>query len=210
MSASQAAAELGVSRKTYYKWERKGLAGMLESVCDRPAGRHSQGPEARETTLEKRLTLMSRENAVLQQRMALKDIALRLNVRSGSDRTKKNEQITRMVARMERLKCSFGISLGALAADAGISYGCLMRWRRLIGSGKPPLQAPGPKKTTPLNLQQLHQDIECLQHGRKRSRQTPGVHRAHANSLSRRAIDALIRDARKCSNRASRQRLASV
>lgn len=89
MSASQAAAELGVSRKTYYKWERKGLAGMLESVCDRPAGRHRQGPEARETTLEKQLAQMRREKEVLQQRMALKDIAFRLNVRSESDRTKK-------------------------------------------------------------------------------------------------------------------------
>jgi hypothetical protein len=114
---------------------------------------------------------------------------------------KKNEQITRMVTRMERLKCAFGISLGALAADAGISYGCLMRWRRRIGSGRPPLQAPGPKKTSPLDLQQLHQDIDRLQHGRKRSRQTTGLHRAHANSLSRRDIDALIRDARKRSNR---------
>lgn len=89
MSASQAATELGVSRKTYYKWERKGLCGMLESVCDRPAGRHRQAPEARETTLEKQLARMSRENEVLQQRMTLKDIAFRLNVRSGSGRTKK-------------------------------------------------------------------------------------------------------------------------
>lgn len=114
---------------------------------------------------------------------------------------KKNEQITRMVARMERLKCSFGISLGALAADAGISYGCLMRWRRRIGSGKPPLQAPGPKKIRPINLQELHQDIGDLHHGRRRSRGTGSLHRAHANSLSRREIDALIRDARKRGNR---------
>lgn len=106
-----------------------------------------------------------------------------------------------MVARMERLKCSFGISLGALAADAGISYGCLMRWRRRIENGKPPLQAPGPKKIRPLNLQELHQDIGDLHHGHKRSRGTGSLHRAHANSLSRRAIDALIRDARKRSNR---------
>jgi transposase len=89
MSATQAAAELGVSRKTYYKWERKGLAGLLESVGDRPAGRHPQGPEPRESLLEKQLEAMGRENEVLRQRMALKDIAIELNVRSGSDRTKK-------------------------------------------------------------------------------------------------------------------------
>lgn len=106
-----------------------------------------------------------------------------------------------MVARMEHLKRAFGISLGVLVADAGISYGCLMRWRRRLANGSPPLQAPGPKKTTPLDLQQLHQDIDRLHHGRKRSRETTDVHRAHANSLSRREIDTLIRDARKRSNR---------
>jgi hypothetical protein len=89
MSATQAAAELGVSRKTYYKWERKGLAGMLESVGDRPAGRHRQGPEPRESVLERQLAAMHRENEIMRQRMALKDIAIELNVRSASDRMKK-------------------------------------------------------------------------------------------------------------------------
>ncbi len=89
MSATQAAAELGVSRKTYYKWERKGLAGLLESVCDRPAGRHPQGPKPRESLLGKQLEAMHRENEALRQRMALKDIAIELNVRPASDRTKK-------------------------------------------------------------------------------------------------------------------------
>jgi DNA-binding XRE family transcriptional regulator len=89
MSATQAAAKLGVSRKTYYKWERKGLAGLLESVGDRPAGRHCQGPDPRESLLEKQLAAMHRENEALRQRMALKDIAIELNVRSGSDLAKK-------------------------------------------------------------------------------------------------------------------------
>ena len=89
LSATQAAAELGVSRKTYYKWERKGLAGLLESVCDLPAGRHRQGPAPRESLLEKQLEAMVRENEALHQRMALKDIAMELNVRSAADRTKK-------------------------------------------------------------------------------------------------------------------------
>ncbi len=89
MSATQAAAELGVSRKTYYKWERKGLTGLLESVGDRPAGRHRQGPDPRESLLEKQLEAMHRENEALRQRMALKDIAIELNVRPDEDRTKK-------------------------------------------------------------------------------------------------------------------------
>ena len=89
MSASQAAAELGVSRKTYYKWERKGLAGLLESVRDRPAGRHRQAPSSRQTELEQQLEQMRRENELLRHRMTLKDIAAELKVQPGSNRTKK-------------------------------------------------------------------------------------------------------------------------
>ncbi len=51
--------------------------------------RHPQGPELRESLLEKQLEAMHRENEVLRQRMALKDIAIELNVRPDPDRTKK-------------------------------------------------------------------------------------------------------------------------
>ena len=39
VSASEAAKELGVSRKTYYKWEQRALAGMLEGLLERSSGR---------------------------------------------------------------------------------------------------------------------------------------------------------------------------
>jgi DNA-binding XRE family transcriptional regulator len=42
MSASQAATLLGVSRKTYYKWEQRGLAALLGSLEDQHPGRPAQ------------------------------------------------------------------------------------------------------------------------------------------------------------------------
>ena len=39
MTAKAAAAQLGVSRKTYYEWEARGLGGMLENLADQTAGR---------------------------------------------------------------------------------------------------------------------------------------------------------------------------
>lgn len=42
MTAKEAARILGISRKTYYEWERRGLQGMLEALTNRPPGR----PEA--------------------------------------------------------------------------------------------------------------------------------------------------------------------
>jgi transposase len=39
MTASAAAKALGASRKTYYKWEKRALEGMLEGLCERSSGR---------------------------------------------------------------------------------------------------------------------------------------------------------------------------
>ena len=38
MNASQAAEQLGISRKTYYKWEQRALSAMLEGLTDQPPG----------------------------------------------------------------------------------------------------------------------------------------------------------------------------
>ena len=39
ISATEAAAQLRISRKTYYKWERRGLESMMEGLCERSSGR---------------------------------------------------------------------------------------------------------------------------------------------------------------------------
>lgn len=87
MTASEAATQLGVSRKTYYKWEQRGLAAMLKGVGDQKAGRPKK-PD-RESHLEKRLAQSQAENQRLQQKLELKDIATKINGMGGSSRTKK-------------------------------------------------------------------------------------------------------------------------
>lgn len=89
MTASQAAAELGVSRKTYYKWEQRGLAALLDGVADQAPGRPENPDTTAEQNLEKQLAELRRENQLLEQKMALKDLAAQLNLRSPKDRAKK-------------------------------------------------------------------------------------------------------------------------
>jgi DNA-binding XRE family transcriptional regulator len=43
MTATAAAEKLGVSRKTYYKWEKKGLQAMLAAAQNDTAGRRNYG-----------------------------------------------------------------------------------------------------------------------------------------------------------------------
>jgi transposase len=42
MSAAAAAAQMGVSRKTYYKWEQRGLSAILSSLREGKRGRPAE------------------------------------------------------------------------------------------------------------------------------------------------------------------------
>ena len=48
MTATAAASELGVSRKTYYEWEAKAFAAMTEALTDKEPGRPALPPETEE------------------------------------------------------------------------------------------------------------------------------------------------------------------
>lgn len=89
MTASQAAAQLGVSRKTYYKWEQRGLAALLNGLSDQEPGRPEKPDKTAEQNFEKQLAEIKRENQLLEQKMILKDLAAEFNLRSKTDRKKK-------------------------------------------------------------------------------------------------------------------------
>ena len=89
MSASQAAEQMGVSRKTYYKWEERGLSGLLSSLEDQSGGRPSQPVDLEKESLEQQLVQVRRENAALQHKMELKDVLIDLKLTPGTDRAGK-------------------------------------------------------------------------------------------------------------------------
>jgi len=89
MSASQAAEQLGVSRKTYYKWEERGLSALLSSLEDQSGGRPSQPVDVEKQSLEQQLIQVRQENAVLQHKMALKDVLSDLKLTPGINRAEK-------------------------------------------------------------------------------------------------------------------------
>ena len=89
LSASQAARQLGVSRKTYYKWEERGLSALLGSLEDQPAGRPQKPVDRHRQALEQQLAEARRESALMRHKMALKDLLTELKLDPGLDRTKK-------------------------------------------------------------------------------------------------------------------------
>ena len=61
LTARQAADRLGVSRKTFYKWEARGLSALLDIVTDQPPGRPAQPPDDHRRWLEKQLLDANRQ-----------------------------------------------------------------------------------------------------------------------------------------------------
>jgi transposase len=90
MTARQAAKQLGVSRKTFYKWEQRGLSALLEGVTDQHPGRPPDPSDTPCQILEKQLSEAKREIELLNHKMALKDVLMDLKLpKTGCDRTKK-------------------------------------------------------------------------------------------------------------------------
>jgi transposase len=89
MTAAQAARELNVSRKTYYKWEKKGLSALLGSVTDQQAGRPDRTEDKEQELLKQQLEQAMKENALLERRMFLKDLLSDIKPGSGNRAKKK-------------------------------------------------------------------------------------------------------------------------
>ena len=63
MTATAAASELGVSRKTYYEWEAKAFAAMTEALIDKEPGRPALTPQTEENRRLKK-HLMHKEKQI--------------------------------------------------------------------------------------------------------------------------------------------------
>ncbi len=89
MTAAEAAKQLGVSRKTYYKWEQRGLSALLDGLSDQPPGRPEKADTPAKAMFDKQMADLRREKELLEQKLVLKDLAFDLRIRSDKDRTKK-------------------------------------------------------------------------------------------------------------------------
>ena len=84
-TAALAAAELGVSRKTWYKWENRGLEAMVAALTDRPTGRPAlPTPDPEKLGMEAELCVLRRR---VQQLEALERIRELMRTVPGAPET---------------------------------------------------------------------------------------------------------------------------
>jgi len=75
MTAVAAAAELGVSRKTWYEWEARGLKAMVEALADRPTGRPASAPpDPQKTEMERKVHALEKLVQQLRTRDRIRDL----------------------------------------------------------------------------------------------------------------------------------------
>ena len=67
MTAQAAAEALGVSRKTYYEWEKKGLQAMLSNLEDQEPGRPASAPSEQVQALETQVKALTEKLQVAEQ-----------------------------------------------------------------------------------------------------------------------------------------------
>ena len=67
LSAQQAARQLGISRKTYYKWERRALAAMVEALGNREPGRPPLPIDPEKEALQRQTQELQAKLQVLEQ-----------------------------------------------------------------------------------------------------------------------------------------------
>jgi len=67
LSAQEAARRLGISRKTYYKWERRALAAMVEALGNREQGRPQLPIDPEKQALRRQTQELEAKLQVLEQ-----------------------------------------------------------------------------------------------------------------------------------------------
>ncbi len=67
LSAQEAARQLGISRKTYYKWERRALAAMVEALGHREHGRPPRPSDPEKEALRRQTRELQAKLQVFEQ-----------------------------------------------------------------------------------------------------------------------------------------------
>ena len=91
MTATAAAETLGVSRKTYYKWEKKGLQAMLAAGQNDAAGRPSKEERKEVKALRRKVKTLSAKLEDLAQTAELRLMLRILERRDAKKNAKESE-----------------------------------------------------------------------------------------------------------------------
>lgn len=89
ISAQEAAQRLGVSRKTYYKWEKRALKGMVEALGNRASGRPAPRIDREKEALKQKSEQLEKRLKGLEQTLKVRELLKPSVLERGRGRTEK-------------------------------------------------------------------------------------------------------------------------
>jgi transposase len=190
MSAQEAARQLGIFRKTYYKWERRALAAMVEALGHRERGRPRLPADPKKEALQRQTQEPQAKLQVLEQTVRIRQLL--------EQPDKKKKEVAEMaVTTLARLEQEVRWPYQRLTEFLGLPYSSFRRWNHRRQRGQPALFKPGPRKAAPLNLQELNVHLCRLKHGHQRSPGIGRLYRQYKDQISRRELQVLTEARRR-------------
>ena len=92
ITAQEAARQLGISRQAYYKWERRALRALLQSLEDQPKGRPPSETDPQKDQLQSRVNELERKVRLYEEREQIRALLKQLEEPDGGSSTKKNSK----------------------------------------------------------------------------------------------------------------------
>ena len=89
LTASEAARQLGVSRKTFYQRAQRGLEGMAAALAPRLAGRPGKARDTEKETLLTQMEQLQREKLELQRLLRVRELLQKARDEDGRGTEKK-------------------------------------------------------------------------------------------------------------------------
>jgi transposase len=79
LTAVEGAKQLGMSRKSYYQWEQRGLAGMLSELQEQEPGRPEKESDPEREALERKIADLEQQLAVASQTAEVRAMLLAMD-----------------------------------------------------------------------------------------------------------------------------------
>src|SRR5262245_32571945 len=74
ITAQEAAQQLGISRQAYYKWEKRALKALLQSLEDQPKGRPPTAKDSEKEQLQSEVQELKKKVRLYEEREQLRNL----------------------------------------------------------------------------------------------------------------------------------------
>jgi transposase len=102
ITAEEGARRLGVSRKTYYEWERRALQAITEALEDRAPGRPNTPKDEEKQRLQEEITELQNKLFVAEKTVEVRDMLHAYELQNAG--TKKSVGVSQEKKRKQRKK----------------------------------------------------------------------------------------------------------